>query len=84
MVLNVPVSGPVHEVVAGNQRRQPEEDLSLGAAEGVEDEVVTGTGKGVLSVGGQTKGDDALLLLTTCQMLVSRSWASFHLLRCDC
>lgn len=47
----VPLGGPVHEVVAGNHRREPVEDLALGAAEGVENGGVEGAGPGVLSVG---------------------------------
>lgn len=75
----LPLSGPVHQVVAGQQGRQPEEDLALGAAEGVEDGVVGGTGKGVLTVGSNAVGDDALdLASTTCVQLVCHS-RSIHI-----
>lgn len=61
----------MHQVVAGQQGGQPEKDLALGAAEGIEDGVVGGTGKRVLTVGGNTVGDDALdLASTTCVQLV--------------
>lgn len=49
--MSLPLGSPVHQVVAGDQRRQPVEDLRLGAAEGVEDSVVSGTGERVLTVG---------------------------------
>lgn len=68
----------MHEVVTGKQGGDPEEDLSLGSAEGVEDEVVAGAGEGVLSVGGQTVGDNALLLLTTWRPLVFVSCQFLH------
>lgn len=61
----LPLGSPVHQVVTGNQRRQPVEDLGLGAAEGVENGVVSGTGEGVLTVGGKTVCDNALLLAGT-------------------
>ena len=60
--LDIPLVGPLDEVVSGNQRRKPEEDLVLGAAEGVEDGVVASAGEWVLAVGGDTVVDDALLL----------------------
>lgn len=64
---HVLVGGPVHQVVAAEHGRQPVEDLGLGAAEGVEDGVVGGAGKGVLAVGRETPVDDALLLVhATC------------------
>lgn len=66
---NVPLGGPVHQVVAGNQGRQPVKDLGLGAAEGVEDGIVNGAGKGVLAVGSDAVGDDALLLGAACVAL---------------
>ena len=64
-MMDAPVDGPVHDVVTGQHGREPEEDLALGSAEGVEDGGVGGAGPGVLSVGGQTVGDDTSLLLTT-------------------
>lgn len=63
--MNVPLDSPVHDVVTGNHRRKPVEDLALGSAESVEDGIVEGTGPRVLSVGGQTVSDDTTLLLTT-------------------
>lgn len=63
--MNIPLDGPAHHPVTGNHGREPEEDLVLGAAESVEDGGVDGTSPGVLSVGGQTVGDDTSLLLTT-------------------
>lgn len=61
----VPLGGPVHEVVTGHHGGEPVEDLGLGAAEGVEDGVMGGTGKGVLAVGGHAPVDNALLLGAT-------------------
>ena len=62
----VPLNGPVHDVVAGDHRGGPVEDLGAEAPEGVEDGVVGGAGEGVLAVGGNAVGDDALLLHATC------------------
>lgn len=63
----VPLGGPVHQVVTGNQRRKPEEDLGLSTAEGVEDGIVSSAGPGVLTVGRKAEVDDTLLLGTTCE-----------------
>lgn len=60
----VPLSGPVHQVVASQHGREPVEDLSLCAAEGVEDGIMGSAGKGVLTVSGNAVVDDALLLGT--------------------
>lgn len=68
---DVPLVSPLDDVVTGNHGRQPEEDLVLGAAEDVEDGVVAGAGEGVLSVGGDTVVDDALLLGSACEVCVS-------------
>lgn len=59
---NLPLSGPLQEVVRGNQRRNPVEDLTLGAAEGVENGIVESSPHGVLSVGRDTVVNNALLL----------------------
>lgn len=64
---DVPLGSPVHQVVTGNQRRKPVEDLGLSAAESVEDSVVSSTGEGVLTVGRKAEVDNALLLGTTCE-----------------
>jgi hypothetical protein len=61
----VPLGSPVKEVVGNNHGGNPVEDLAPGASEGVEDSVVGDTSEGVLTVGGQTVVDDALLLLAT-------------------
>jgi hypothetical protein len=63
--VNVPLDGPAHDVVTANHGGEPEEDLTLGTAESVEDGGMNGTSPGVLSVGGQTVGDNTTLLLTT-------------------
>ena len=63
--MNIPLDSPAHHPVTGNHGREPEEDLVLGAAESVEDGGVDRASPGVLSVGGQTVGDDTSLLLTT-------------------
>jgi hypothetical protein len=65
---NIPLIGPLDDVVASDQRRKPEENLVLGAAEDVEDGVVAGAGEGVLSVRRETVLDDALLLGSACKM----------------
>ena len=62
----VPLNGPVHGVVADDHGGRPVEDLGAEAAPGVEDGVVGGAGEGVLAVGGDAVGDDALLLHAAC------------------
>lgn len=52
---------PLHDLVSDDERDAPVEDLVAGAAEGVEDGGVEGTGKGVLTVLGETVVDNALL-----------------------
>ena len=62
----IPVNGPVHDVVAGNKRGGPVEDLGAEAPPGVEDGVVGNSGQRELTVGGDAVRDDALLLRATC------------------
>lgn len=59
------MDSPVHQVVTADGGRQPVEDLRLGAAEDVEEGVVSSAGKGVLTVGRQTPLHDTLLLVGT-------------------
>lgn len=60
------LDGPLHERVAGDERRGPEEDLLPGAAEGVEDGVVESATQGLLTVVGQGVRGDALLSRGAC------------------
>lgn len=57
---SIPLSGPVHGGVSGNERRDDIEHLGLAATEGVEDGRVEGTGQRALTVGRQGVGRDAL------------------------
>lgn len=59
-----PLSSPVHDVVCGNEWRDDVEDLCAGPSPRVEDGCVGCAGEGVLSVGGEAVGDDALLGLS--------------------
>lgn len=61
--INIPLGGPLHDVVAGNKGRSPVQDLPGEPPPGVEDGVVTGTGERVLAVGGNAERDNAALLL---------------------
>jgi len=61
----IPLVRPVKDEVSGNKRRSPEEDLAIESPPDVEDGVVGSVGQGVLSVGGETVGNDTLLGLTT-------------------
>jgi hypothetical protein len=54
---------PLHEVVTGNHRRHDVENLRAEPAPSVEDRIVGGASKRVLTVGGDAIGDDAFLLL---------------------
>lgn len=56
-----PVNSPVHNVVGGDEWRYDVEDLCAGSSPRVEDGCVGCAGEGVLSVGGEAVGDDALL-----------------------
>ena len=56
----IPLNGPVHDSVSGNEGRSNVEDLVSESAEDVEDGSVTGTGKRALTVGGHSVGGDAL------------------------
>lgn len=61
--MHSPLDSPVHDVVSGDEWGDDVEDLCAGSSPCVEDGGVGGAGEGVLSVGGQTVGHDALLLL---------------------
>ncbi len=67
----IPVNGPVHDVVAGNERGSPVENLGAEAPPGVEDGVVGRAGQGELAVRGDAIRDDALLLRATCGSILS-------------
>jgi len=69
----IPLGGPGHGVVEGDERRRNVEDLCAEPTPGVEDGVVEGTSKRVLSVGAEGVGDDAFLLGAAC---ISDSLAS--------
>ncbi len=58
-----PLHGPVHDIVAGNERRDDVEGLGAEAPPGVEDGVVGGTGERVLAVRADAKDNDTALLL---------------------
>ena len=60
---NLPVNGPLHDVVTGDEGRDDKESLAAEAPPGVEDGVVASTGKGRLTVGRETEADDTPLLL---------------------
>lgn len=62
----IPLDSPVHDVVSGNHRRGPVDDLGAEPSPGVEDGVVESTGEGLLAVRGDTVRDNALLLHATC------------------
>lgn len=64
---NVPLSGPIQQIVRNDYGRDPVEDLALGASERVEDGVVERTGNRVLSVGRDAVVYDALLLPSACK-----------------
>lgn len=66
-----PLSSPLHQVVSGNQRREPVEDLALGTTERVEESVVDHASSGVLSVGRKAVVDDTLLFGATYIELVT-------------
>jgi hypothetical protein len=52
---------PLHDLVSDDERDAPVKDLVAGAAEGVEDSGVEGTGQRVLTVLGEAVVDNALL-----------------------
>ena len=55
------LNGPLHGLVCDEQGNTPVEDLATGAAEGVEDGSVKGSGERVLTVLGEAVVDNALL-----------------------
>lgn len=57
----VPLNGPVHGSVGGNQGRSEVEDLVSESAPDVEDSGVSGASQRSLSVGGEGVGDNTLL-----------------------
>lgn len=59
--LNSLLNGPLHSLVSNEHGNGPVEDLATGAAEGVEDGGVEGSGKRVLTVLGEAVVDNALL-----------------------
>lgn len=64
LVQHSPLNSPVHDVVRGDEWRHDVEDLCAGSSPRVEDGCVGCAGEGVLSVGGEAVGDDALLGLS--------------------
>jgi len=62
---NLPLGSPVHHIIGGDERGNHVPHLGGEATPGVEDCVMQGSGEGVLSIGGETVGDDALLFLAT-------------------
>ena len=66
MPYDIPLFCPVYDVVTGDHRRQPVQDLAAEAPPGVEDGVVARAGEGVLTVRAQAIVDDAALRLGTC------------------
>ena len=56
----LPLNGPVHHGVCGNEGGNNVENLVTETTEDVEDGSVGGTGHGTLTVGGQRVGGDAL------------------------
>jgi hypothetical protein len=64
--LNSLLNGPLHGLVCDEQGNAPVEDLAAGAAEGVEDGGVEGSGKRVLTVLGEAVVDNALLGERSC------------------
>lgn len=64
LIQNSPVNSPVHDVVCGNEWRNNVENLCASSSPRVEDGCVGCAGKGVLSVGSEAVGDNALLGLS--------------------
>lgn len=56
------MNGPLHGVVHGNKGRGNVKDLPAESSPDVEDGSVGSAGHGVLTVGAETVGDNALLL----------------------
>lgn len=59
--MNSLLNGPLHGLVCDEHGNGPVEDLATGAAEGVEDSGVEGSGKRVLTVLSEAVVDNALL-----------------------
>lgn len=76
--MHLPLGSPLHDVVAGQQRGSPVEDLLAESPPRVEDGVVSGTGEGVGAVHADAIADDTALGEATC----ARSIVSVTVIQC--